>query len=198
MMVSYIVSAYNRPEFLRCCLASLLVQSARDFEIIVTDNATDAGMRSRNFLETMEASMPILDVHVTYHNPRLETCYHSAEYGASLATGKYLCFPSDDSYYVPKFQELMVAEAEAKELQLVYCEMVYNPRLDGQKYHLLNVRAQLNWIDKTGFLVRRDVFAMNGFKAKDITPAADGYFIDDIVRQGIRHGRYDGILAVHN
>jgi hypothetical protein len=189
-LVSYIVSALDRPDLLRCCLASILTQSAQACDIIVTDNATSPLMK------LMNQRVSSFDSRILYLNTQAATCYHSAEIGAAQAIGKYLCFPSDDSYYVPCFQELMVQEAESRDLQLVYCDMLFDGRRMGGKYGVLNVQPQLNHIDKTGFLVRRDVF--DGFKEKDSSSAADGYFIEEMLSRGIRHGKLSDVLAVHN
>jgi hypothetical protein len=162
----------------------------QNFEVIVTDNNAEPGMG--NFFQTDT----MCDDRLSYIHTHAKTCYHSAEHGAAFAEGKYLCFPSDDSYYVPRFQELMVQAAESRDLQLVYCDMLFDGRRMGGRYGVLNVQPQLNHIDKTGFLVRRDVF--DGFHEKDASPAADGYFIEEMLRRGIRHGKVQDVLAVHN
>src|SRR5690348_12921059 len=99
--ITYIVSAYDRPQSLKSCLASLNNQTNDDYQLIVTDNTTDECMSSiheeicRNF-------------NAFYLNTRQPTCYHSAEIGAKFAWGTWLAFPSDDSYYVPTFAETML------------------------------------------------------------------------------------------
>src|SRR5947207_953079 len=109
---------------LRCCLASLLAQTVQNFEVIVTDNAASA-------VDIISNRAICEEWGIRYENVQAKTCYHSAEEGAALAKGKYLCFPSDDSYYVPLFQEFMVQEAESRDLQLIYCDMLFDGRRMG-------------------------------------------------------------------
>jgi glycosyltransferase involved in cell wall biosynthesis len=188
--VSYLVSAYNRPDLLMCCLASLKAQTHSALaEIIVADNAVVEHYAEANYNVCRMMG-------VVYIQTTAKTCYHSAEMIAGIAQGRYLCFPSDDSYYVPLFQEILVAKADALDWELIYCEMLYNPRSPLDIHRVLGVQPKLNHIDKTGFLVRREVFT--GFEAKDRTPAADGEMIEELVRRGVSHGKHHGTLAVHN
>lgn len=93
----------------------------------------------------------------------------------------------------------MVAEAKYRNYELVYCEMLYSPRWQGDRYSVLGVEPVLNRIDKTGFLVRKSVFP--GFPDKpdrDVSCAADGLLIERLVKAGVRHGKVKDILAVHN
>jgi hypothetical protein len=52
-------------------------------------------------------------------------CYWSAEYAARQAKGDWLCFPCDDCYYVPEFQERMLEIAALYGWKLVLCDAVY-------------------------------------------------------------------------
>jgi GT2 family glycosyltransferase len=190
--ISFIVSTYNRPEMLWCCLASLRAQTHKNIEIIVTDNATDIGVKA-----THRSACSLFDAQ--YIAANVLTCYHSAEMGVASASGTFLCFPSDDSYYVPTFAAEMLKVATERQASLVYCEMVYNPRWPMDTYRLLGAKPQLNHIDKTGFILRRDKFL--GFPNKpesSMACACDGYLIDELVGQGVSHAKHERILAVHN
>lgn len=192
--LSFIVSAYDRPWLLTCCLASLRSQTHQNIEVIVTDNGDDVA----NVAEHRAACAYFGATHIRTEGP---TCYHSAEVGAVKAKGEYLCFPSDDSYYVPTFAAEMLTMARDNQLDLAYCEMIYNPRGTVNHYHVLGVQPRLNMIDKTGFLVRKDKF--HGFPGKPETAApcgADGLFVDQMVNSvlGVRHQKHPGILVVHN
>jgi GT2 family glycosyltransferase len=188
--ISFIVSCFDRPEMLLCCLASLNCQSHREIEVIVTDNSNDSVTQSyhKEYCGQLGAK---------YLHTGLQGCYHSAEVGAQSAQGTFLAFPSDDSMYVPSFAKTMLDAAYERDLELVYCEMLYNPRWPGDKYGLLGVEPKLNRIDKTGFLIRHDKFY--GFPDKGVGYcAADGLLIERLVAEGIKHGRVDSCLAVHN
>lgn len=106
--------------------------------------------------------------------------------------------PSDDSYYVPVFQERMLTKARAEKLDLVYCNMLYGrPK---ENYRLLDVQARVCHIDKTGYFLRRDCWV--DYPAKPEGPSAgscsDGEQIEELMRRGVRHGKCEEYLAVHN
>ena len=210
--VTYIVSAYNRPEMLRCCLSSLAVQTDRDFEVIVADNAPAFEMTQQH----QEIVADLRDSRFHHRDTNcVKTCagwdcYHSAEYVAkNWAKGDWLCFPSDDSYYVPFFQQTMLYCAENNMWDLVYCNIIRNDdSVDGRKmtgaqgdyYFLWKVAPHVGGIDKVCFFVKRALFIGFPGKATD-TPmptACDGALIEQLVKNGVRHGKAEGIMAVHN
>jgi hypothetical protein len=203
--VTYIVSAFDRPRFLRGCLASLQVQTDPDFEVMVACNSPDPGMQlvQRDIVEPFDHRFRFCDTDVMNAGPEGSPawdCYWSAEWVVgNRAKGEYICLPSDDSYYVPIFQEAMLAKARAENLGLVYCDMLYDRRMCG-KYGVLEVHPIVDFIDKTGFLVRRDAWI--GFPAKntiELGPSkCDGEMIEELVRRGVRHGKVEEVLVVHN
>jgi len=208
--VSYIVSAYDRPEMLRCCLASLAVQTDGDFEVLVADNAPTFKQQVLN--DT--AAMHLNDGRFRHYDTDcVKTCagwdcYHSAEYVARhWAKGEWVCFPSDDSYYVPIFQEVMLYQANGLGRDMVYCDWLCDRRGHGEgfgpgRYHWVNAEAKISRIDKTGFLVKRALFVDIGFPGKnmdEVKPcAADGELIEGLVRRGVPHCKVNEILMVHN
>lgn len=200
--VSYIVSAFNRPRQLRGCLASLQVQTDESMQVLVADNATDPDMARRNqgivrdFYDDRFRYI-CTDQHLA--NPAWD-CYWSSEWMVQHhAEGGWLCFPSDDSIYLPPFQETCLKAAEANNWSLVFPEMLYDRRLHG-KYSILNTRAEVCGIDKTGFLLRRDAWPGEWIGKPLVQGAsnADGELIAELRRRGIRYGKVDEILVVHN
>lgn len=136
-------------------------------------------------------------------------CYSSADMIVSkgIVKGEWLCFPSDDSIYFACFSDLMLRAARQNNWDLVYCDCVYDPLLrltdaytqasgTRDRYGILDVKPRLGHIDKTGFLVKKKWF--DGFPGKRRGPsAADGLFIEELVNRGIRHGKANGVLLVH-
>ncbi len=178
------------------CLAA---QTFTDFEVIVTDNTKDRSILAKNirmvrglgdsrFLHCNTGALGSLD------------CYSSAEFAVkSESNGDFICFPSDDSYYVPPFAEIMLAAAEQNRWDLVYCNMIYDTRFNGKSYAPVDVLPKLNCIDKTGFILRRSWF--NGFPGKSDTGGAckaDGELIESLIARGISHGKVSDFLMVHN
>ena len=185
-MISFIVSAYDRPDYLRCCLASLALQT-RPHEILVACNS-----------DTHEMYAAHLDVAVQFHVPIWPTtggCYNASnEIAEHYAEGDWLCFPSDDSYYVPRFSEIMLATAEAASWDFVYCDMLYDRHPEGL-YRVMNAQPRTCAIDKTNFLVKRAVF--RGFPPHE-SDWRDGALAEQLVAEGVRHGKAPGVLVVHN
>ena len=200
---TYIVSAYNRPECLPCCLWSLKVQSDPDFEVIVANNAMD-----------WQAQLEHLNVVQSLNDPRFRhvntakfssrspawDCYWAAEWiFTHEARGEWICLPSDDSYYVPVFQQAMLEAAAHNRWQFVYSDMLYDRRLSG-RYDRLLVEPRRDFIDKTGFLLHRNAWI--GFPTKPTeTPgpsSCDGEMAAELVRRGVAHGRVPEILVCHN
>ena len=183
---SFIVSAYDRPRHLACLLRSLQLQTESSFEVIVTDNARLPNMASLN----EQAVEEIADTRFHYSRTHLPDCYQSANQGAQLACGEYLCFPSDDNYYVPRFLETMLQSAA----DLIYCDCIYDGY--GVEYAPMNVAPKLGEIDKGGFLIRREKFP--GFREALPGSPADGWLVEQLVRDGATHAKAPGYLWVHN
>src|ERR1700688_4633721 len=145
---TFIVSAFNRPTELKLCLLSLVLQTRIDWLAIVTDNANSSTYRDLN----EEAVRWVGDdrIRYTYTGDRANNCYASAEIGASMVAGGWLCFPSDDSIYCNDFLERML-EVE-QDLDLVYCDVLYDRRLAGRRA-VLSTEPREGAIDKTCFAV---------------------------------------------
>ena len=186
MKCSFIVSAFDRPDALSCMLYSLKIQTERDFEVLVMDNSH--GVANLNAVLDLRAR-DMRFRHVTAH---AADCYDSANLGATMAQGDYLCFPSDDGYYVPQFLELMLKPA----VDLMYCDMVYDPR-GGAYYRTIAVQPQVGLIDKGGFLLRRERFCGFDGPLKQDRPA-DGWLAERVVREGAAHAKVPGVLWFHN
>jgi len=180
---TFIVSAYERPRQLACVLYSLLVQTERDFNIIVTDNADQC-------LDTVRS---IDDPRIHYMRTIARDCYESANLAVLRADGEYLCFPSDDGYYAPRFLELMLKYGQGADL--IYCDCIWDGTAAEYKY--LDVRPALYYIDKGGFLLRRSLFTE--FKGPfGERRAEDGRFIERIIQRGIKHRKAPFCGWFHN
>jgi glycosyltransferase involved in cell wall biosynthesis len=94
--ISVCLPTYNRAGYLRETIASMLAQTATDFELIVADNcSTD--------------STP--QVVAEFHDPRIRYVRNDANIGhyrnmdraLALARGAYVCIVHDDDVYAPEF-----------------------------------------------------------------------------------------------
>ena len=198
MKVSFVISAYDRPQCLKLCLQSLVLQSEDDWEAIVMDNSPDIITQHKNEAATR------VDKRITYVStpPAYSIeCYSSAWFGSKyIAQGDWLCFPSDDSDYTPIFSKLMLQAAAKTGWELVYCDFVHGCYMNQQfSYQTLLTEPRECYIDKTTFLLRREW--MRDWPGRPKTPTranCDGWLIEQLVRDGIRHGRVPHVLVVHN
>ena len=187
---TFIVSAFNRPVHLRLCLLSLVVQTRKDWSCIVTDNSKT----ERNRVAVNE----IGDSRIAYipTGEFCPSCYHSAEVGAVLATGEWLAFPSEDSYYCDDFLERMIEESS--DADFVHCDLLYDKRLTGRRVAMRS-EPKNGFIDKTNWIVRRSKFIGFPDKRDDGSPCpADGQAVERMVALGRRTKHVPEILCVHN
>lgn len=187
-MISFIVSAYDCPDDLNACLATLAVQQSPK-EIIVCANHTDADM--------LIACGLICDGYGAIMKRTgmagAKTCYESAEMAVREARGDWLCFPSDDSLYVRDFSRIMLQTATLTGSDLVYCDCVYY-RPGWPPYTVLEVKPKMGRIDKTCFILKREWF--NGFP-KHSKDWRDGALIEQLMEQRVNHAKAPGVLCIH-
>ncbi len=125
----------------------------------------------------------------------LRSLYKATEIGVQMTRKPWLCLPNCDSYYCPWFAERMLDAAIRNAWDLVYCDLVAG----GAGGHwLLEAHPRLCQIDKTNFILRRTCFTGFHNSHGDAYPQADGAMIEQLVRDGVTHGRVSQILAVHN
>ncbi len=194
-MVSFIISSYERPEYLLTCLASLSIQTGEK-ELLVTCNSpanSEMGIANREVAQRLGARV--------YHTGAPDS-YYAAEMVVGEAKGEWLCFPSDDSYYVPLFMPYMVVQAVTNQWDFIYCDMLYTSKWTEPvpwAYSVMDVRPVRHYIDKTCFLMKRHLF--NGFPGKrgGAPCEADGELAEELVSRGVSHGKAEGgALVVHN
>jgi hypothetical protein len=90
----------------------------------------------------------------------------------------------------------MIGTAVAKQADLVYCNCVYKvgsePNPNWPPYSVLNAEPRIGRIDKTNFIIRRELF--KGFP-KHRYP--DGAMIEQAIRDGAKPAKAPGVLCVH-
>jgi len=100
VMISVIVVNYNGGEYLRKCIASLVVQSFKDFEVIIIDNGSSDG--SIESLPSLPGS---------FRTVRLDSNLGFAaanNLGASLASGSWLALLNPDATASPRWLECLL------------------------------------------------------------------------------------------
>jgi len=85
----------------------------------------------------------------------------------------------------------------AKGNGLVYCDCIYrqDPLVGSwPAYRLLDAAPMMGRIDKTNFIVRRELF--KGFPPHP-KGWCDGALIEQLIAQGVKHAKAPGILVLH-
>ena len=212
--LSFIIAAHSRPNALRTCLSSIVQQTFGDWEALVCDNA--------EFMEYVlhHCVLCEIDKRIQYYPTCLNydakiSQYHSSKWAAAnVARGEWLCFPSDDSYYVFDFASKLLAAGETGlgcdiptggapgPLDLVGCDFVWGRRdgNGGNVWTYCDFGPQVCHFDKTVFIVRREWFERIGWQGDISIPnyPNDGLMAEKMVAEGARVGRVVEQLCVHN
>lgn len=196
--LTYIVSAFNRPELLPICLHSLATQTHHNAEIIVADNAPAASFAANRHKEIVEA---LSDPRMRYINTASKKagtdCYEASEWVIkNAAKGMWLAFPCDDCYYVPDFGQRMLTEAYSRNLDMVYCNELIGPdAAGGGAYHVWDVQPKR--IPKTAFIIRASAFPGWCERPKSAVPVGCDFVLGQQM-QGPRQGKLNECLLAHN
>ena len=115
-LVSVVLMAYKRPEYLRITMASVLEQTMSDFELIVADNS--------NSPEIARMCTEFNDERIRYIGNEITLpMVSNAKLGMRLAQGKYIANIHDDDVIDAKFLETLILPMERDEhVGLVFCD----------------------------------------------------------------------------
>ena len=115
-LVSVLIPTYNRPEFLKSALRSVLEQTYTATEILIQDNASNCD------IETLVAA---------FNDPRIRYRRNPETVGMALnwralalrARGKYLAFLNDDDMWEKEYLSTLVEPLErSPDLVLAFCD----------------------------------------------------------------------------
>lgn len=159
-MISFICSAYNRPNNLKLLAYSLICQTCADWELLVMD----------------ESEERINDITSLDKRIRFFPCDRFNDWGYSVknqgigeARGEFLCFPADDAYYAPPFVTMMTSIL--RDNDIAYCNWIH----DRHEYQPVSVAPLVGLIDVGGFVIRK-----NKMTLFDKHQLADGMLIQDL------------------
>jgi glycosyltransferase involved in cell wall biosynthesis len=115
-LVSVVIPTYNRPDFLRIALRSVIEQSYAQLEIIVQDNASDIDLGAM----IAEFADPRVRLH---RNPTNIGARENYLAGYRRCTGKYIATLNDDDCWRRDFVSTLVAKLEADDdLVIAFCD----------------------------------------------------------------------------
>lgn len=115
-LVSVVLMAYKRIEYLRITMASILGQTLGDFELIVADNSNSPE------IARMCTVFDDPRIHYIGREPSL-SMVQNAKSGMKLAKGKYIANIHDDDVLDARFLETLIHPMEQDEkIGLVFCD----------------------------------------------------------------------------
>jgi len=170
--ISVIITTFNRPEHLKETVASILKQTFRDFELIVTDNYSNY-----DFFELINN---FNDHRIRpFQNKNNGIIAVNRNFGIKMATGDYIAFCDDDDLWLPEKLEkqlkIMESDKEIGASYVLYSFLIDNKVL-AKKYPRPKRRFN-GWIFKdlylanmmlySGIMVRKDVIADVGLFDSD-------------------------------
>src|SRR5882672_1432293 len=108
-IISVLLTAYNREDYLAASIESVLAQTFGEFELIIADDRSSD--RSLAIARQFEARDPRIRVHA---NDRNLGDYGNRNSAASLARGEFLKFHDSDDIMYPHCLDVMVRAPRAE------------------------------------------------------------------------------------
>jgi len=190
--VSVILTVYNKPQWLRQCIDSVLAQTFDDWELIVLED-NSPNQEVKNILEQYSSNEKIK---IYYSDVTEEDRYKTARYATlinhgvrNMSSGEYISYLTDDDFYYPNRLEKM-----AKMLDITGVPIVYGNQqvvdADGNPSGIRETQGILdsawNIVDHNSVMHRRDVFfeAEGWPDSPDIWGGADAHFWERVTSLG--------------
>jgi glycosyltransferase involved in cell wall biosynthesis len=172
-LVSIIIPTYNRPEYLKKAIMSVLSQTYRNFEIIIVDDASEANNKK---------VITSFDNDRIYHieNNKQRGAPFSRNKGIKQANGKFIAFLDDDDEWEPTKLEKQIKEFENNDVGLVVCYSLdkrFNMTRVSKPSHVITYECLLksfNLSSTSSYIVRKKILEkVGGFDTN--LPSAQEY-----------------------
>lgn len=147
-LVSVIIPSYNRFEYLKNAVDSVLNQTYNNFEIIVIN---DGSTQDQYYSEKLPDKVKVINLET---NQRNVLGYVSNEYvrnfGIKAAQGKYLAFLDDDDIWMPRKLEIQISSMKNSGSMFSSTEGYFGEGrfTEGKKYPLYNEEKFYSIISK--------------------------------------------------
>jgi spore maturation protein CgeD len=142
MLISCILTSYNRPRYVRQALKSLENQTFKDFEVLVFDDSSCIEIEPilKEFKLTISH---LVQSKITAHKrASVNRLSVNINRGLALAKGDLVCFLADDDYYFPGwFRTAVKYFMKHPEVNAAYGKLLYSH--SGKMEY--NLRGQVRW-----------------------------------------------------
>lgn len=184
-LVTVVIPTYNREQFIRECVDSVLNQTFRDFELIVVDDGSTDG--------TVQVLGPVLgEIHFVKQWQQGPSA--ARNHGILLSAGEWLCFLDSDDLWLPgKLESQHEYIQQNPETRVCYTEEIWyrkgrrvNPAKKHRKYSgfIYQRLLPLCIISPSSVMIHRSVFDDVGLFDETL-PACEDY--DLWLRIGARY-----------
>jgi glycosyltransferase involved in cell wall biosynthesis len=181
MTFSVVIPTYNRGDFLKKCLASLVAQTERDFEVLVCDDGSTDNTRIvvDQYRHQLDLKYFLLERSGGPSGPR--------NHGIQMARGTWICFlDSDDSWAPDKLTEVRAHLADG---DLIYHQLKKEAGWIGEPLRFANWEGFFmtgNPIPTSSVCMRRSVLDQVGLFNTDLKSVEDGDLWIRLMRAGAR------------
>ena len=174
-MLTIIIPTYNRADFLREAIESVLSQTFTDYELIVVDDG------SRDHTEDVVREFPRIRYAACSENSGVS---HARNLGIKLANGRYICFLDSDDLWIKNKLEVQIRWMEAHaDCQVCYTDEIWirkgvrvNPMNKHRKYSgdIFSHSLPLCIVSPSSVLMRSSLFDEVGLFDESL-PACEDY-----------------------
>ena len=143
-LFSIIIPTYNRCDFIKIAIASVLSQTFDNFELIIiddgsTDNTKKTVQQYFNRYQLPSKAAPVRKTSIHYHYQKNKGPAAARNKGIGLAKGKYICFlDSDDRFRTQKLETVYQYINKYPEFSVFHTEELWYRRgeiLPQKKHH---------------------------------------------------------------
>jgi len=175
--ISVILPTYNRAQFLKDAIDSVLAQTYRDFELIVVDDGSSDSTR-----EVFNGFCDERVVYLAHRNNKGAAAARNT--GIQHAKGKYIAFIDDDDVWMPNKLEKLVEKisASVERVGVIYAWQEVRSRKDDSLMWMVtpkmkgNLKGEFLYGQKIGgipFLIRKKCFDTVGLFDESLMAAQD-------------------------
>lgn len=140
-LLSVVIPAYNKPEYLKRCLDSILLQTYRPIEIVISDDQSPTSLEPviNEFRSKIDAQITIKQL-----KPAINLRpYHNGYYALSHATGLYaVTVPHDDWFIDSNFFSEGIYQLESNEKCFI---SIANSILEDTKIPMMSAKGFNKW-----------------------------------------------------
>ena len=113
--VSVIIPTHNRPTFLKEALQSLVIQTYKNFEVIIVNNGTV------EVDDIVNEFSPFISIKYL-HSDILGSVSHAKNIAIQNSSGNYIAFLDDDDWYHPEHLETLIFEMKKENHLIAYTD----------------------------------------------------------------------------